>query len=247
MDTFFLEHLTDLAQRSRNRDCYTFSDFLNPEEQSILLNSKKTLFPFSLFGGVEGAERQMARFGSEDTLGYTQDFPIVCLRVAPKNQKFADTLSHRDFLGTLMGTGIDRRQIGDIILRENEAYIFVGDKVAPYLCDELQTVKHTSISCAICDTPPACALFQTETVRLIAASERLDCIIGAVWHASRSEAGAWIAAKKVFINGAQCENNAKMIKTDDVISVRGKGKFRFTGITGNTKKGRITFTVELYK
>lgn len=247
MDTFFLAHLTDLANRSRNRGCYTFSDFLNPEEQSVLLQNKKTLFPFSLFGGADGTERQMARFGSEETLGYVQDFPIVCLLVSPKNQKFADTLSHRDFLGTVTGTGIERGQVGDIVIRENNAYIFVNEKVAPYLCEELQTVKHTAVRCTLCSRMPEGALYQTETVRRNSASERLDCIIAAVWHASRNEAGNWIAAKKVFVNGAQCENNSAAVKPDDVISVRGKGKFKYTGVEGNTKKGRISFSAEVYK
>ena len=247
MDSFFIAHLQDLADRSRNRNCYTFSDFLNPEEQSILLQNKKKLSPFSLFGGTEGTERQMARFGSEETLGYQQEFPIVCLLVSPKNRKFADSLSHRDFLGTLMGTGIERSQIGDIVIRENEAYVFVNEKIVPYLCEELQTVKHTTVCCSVCEKLPGGTLFQTETVRRIAASERLDCIIGAIWHASRSEAGNWITAKKVFVNGAQCENNSAVIKPYDVISVRGKGKFRYVGVEGNTKKGRISFAAEIYK
>ena len=247
MDPFFLAHLEDLAERSRKQDCFTFSGFLNPEEQSLLHQNKNTLSPFSLFGGTQGAERQVARFGSEDVLGYTVDFPIVCLRVSPKNRKFADALTHRDFLGTLMGTGIDRGQVGDIVLRENEAYIFVLDTIAAYLCQEVETVKHTSVSCAVCETVPEGALFQTVPVRGNAASERLDCIIGAVWHLSRQEANALIAAKKVFINGALCENNARSLKEDDVVSVRGHGKLAFRGVTGNTKKGRITFSAEIYK
>ena len=83
MEPFLLEHLKDLSRRSERQGCFVFSDFLTPEEQSALHRIKKEIGPFSLFGGVPGAERQMARFGDPAELGYEEDFPIACVRISP--------------------------------------------------------------------------------------------------------------------------------------------------------------------
>ena len=96
----------ELNERAYERGYNTFSDFLNIEEQSVL---KSTYLPCVLFGGYPMAERVVAGFG--DDLN-DEKFPIVCICVKPLMQKFADELSHRDFLGALMNLGIKRELLG---------------------------------------------------------------------------------------------------------------------------------------
>lgn len=79
----------------------------------------------TLYGGREEAERKILRFGSEAELGYEQPFPICCIRIRPLSAKFADKLSHRDYLGALMNLGIERSTIGDILPGEGEAFCSV--------------------------------------------------------------------------------------------------------------------------
>lgn len=246
MEPYFIEHIKDLSARSDRQNCYTFSDFLTMEEQSALLSSKRELISFRLFGGIGGAERQMVRFGDPDALGYEEDFPIVCVKITPRNQKFADTLTHRDFLGTLMGQGIKRETLGDIVVRENAAYVFAQERIANYITENVDAVRHTAVTCRICDELPKGALFSTKNVQCISASQRLDCIVGAVFRESRSASQSLISSKKVFVNGAVCENASYQVKDSDVISVRGKGKFIFAGVNGQTKKGRLSFTADIY-
>lgn len=247
MESFFLEHIRDLSARSAAQDIFTFTEFLNPEEQSALLRIGKELNTLSFFGGAEGAERKVARFGDPDLLGYEAEFPIVCMKIAPRNQKFADKLTHRDFLGTLMGTGIERGRIGDIVVKNNEAFVFVLDPISQYLAETVTSVKHTAVVCSPCENLPDGALYETKPYNGIAASRRLDCIVGAVYHDSRSAAQTLISSKKVFVNGAVTENASYLLKPGDVISVRGEGKFRFKEVTGETKKGRIAFLAEIYQ
>ncbi|MBQ3537637.1 MAG: hypothetical protein IJA39_03565, partial [Clostridia bacterium] len=116
MDTFFLDHMTDLSKRSEDKCIFTFSNFLNTEEISILKENRKSFTYFSLFGGAEGTERQMVRFGNEEELYYSEDFPIDCIEILPLNKKFAEELSHRDYLGAIMNLSIEREHIGDIII-----------------------------------------------------------------------------------------------------------------------------------
>ena len=73
-----------------------------------------------VWGGAENCERCMVRFGSPEQFGYDELFPITLLRCAPVQKKFSDTLTHRDFLGSVIGLGIDRAKIGDIVVRDNE-------------------------------------------------------------------------------------------------------------------------------
>ena len=247
LDAFRFNHLKDLSDRSDRQNCFTFSDFLNQEEQSALLSMKRELSPFILYGGAEGAQRKMARFGDAALFGYEEDFPIACLLIRPRNQKFADALSHRDFLGVLMGLGIERRLLGDIVVRENEAYVFTAERIADFITEQIESVRHTAVVCERCERLPEGALFTTKSVRCIAASPRLDCVVGAVYHDSRSAVNALLAAKKIFVNDVLCENASYSVKEGDVISVRGSGKFIFAAINGKTKKDRMTFTAEIYQ
>lgn len=247
MEPYKLEHLQDLSRRSVRQGCFVFSDFLTMEEQSALHRMQRELGPFTLFGGAPGAERQMARFGDPAALGYEEDFPVACIRISPRSRKFADALTHRDFLGALMGLGIERDLLGDIVVRENEAWVFAAERIAGYITEQLEAVRHTAVRCERCEELPAGALFTTAPVRCVAASLRLDCVAGAVFHDSRSAVNALLAAKKIFVNGAVCENASYTVKEGDVISVRGCGKFIFAGINGKTKKDRVAFTAELYQ
>lgn len=141
-----INHIADLAKRSYSDSVYTFSGFLSLAEQSEIHAAEKDLAyaGITFFGGTDGCERQMVRFGSFENLGYEENFPIVTLVIAPLNSKFSDDLTHRDFLGAIMNLGVNRDVIGDILVRENTGYIFCDQKIARYLSENLDRVKHTS-------------------------------------------------------------------------------------------------------
>ena len=145
-DTGLLKkRFAELARRADGRGCLLYSGFLSLNEQSALASIARTLpAPYSLYGGADGCERRMARFGyaeGDDTEGY----PIDIIEIAPKSEKFASDLTHRDFLGALMHTGVEREKIGDIIVRGKRAYAFVEASLAPYFADTLETVGRTSV------------------------------------------------------------------------------------------------------
>lgn len=247
MDNYFIEHMTDLSRKADLNNKFTFSNFLNEEEINELITHKSSLIPFTLFGGTEGTSRQMVRFGDENELYYAEDFPIVSLKIEPKNKKFADTLSHRDFLGAIMNLSIEREHIGDIIIKDSEAFVFVTSKMSNFICENLKKVKHTDVYCTECEFTFTDKLFELEEKTLISSSLRADCIICAVFNLSRSTADACFSAKKVFINSSQCENSSKQLKENDTVSVRGFGKFIFNKAVSQTKKGRLKISISLYK
>ncbi len=247
MERFLKEHLLDLSDRAERQYTYTYSDFLTPEEQSEISAANRDFAPLTFFGGTEEAERRIARFGDEDTLGYDEDFPVACVEIVPKNAKFAEALSHRDVLGALMSLGIERALLGDICVRGQEAYVFCCDRIADFLCAELTQIRHTQVKAARCVTPPEGKLYETRTDRATVTSLRLDCMTAAFINRSRGVTDQLITEKKVFLNGVPTEDGAKQLKPGDKVSVRGFGKFRFKEETGGTsKKGKYVILFETY-
>jgi len=246
MDNIFLNHLKDLSTKSEMNYRYTFTHFLSLDEQSTLKSIDRELYSFTLFGGANGCERVVARFGSPDDFGYEEDFPISVIKIEPKLKKFSDELSHRDFLGAMMNLGIERKFLGDIIVNDNVAYVFVLNKMAEYIKENLTKVKHTAISLKIVENVPEDRLFSTESTSIPVSSLRLDCLIAGVYNLSRSQVVELFSAQKVFINGRLIENISHIPKEEDIISVRGFGRFIFSSVGGLSKKGRTYVTLEKF-
>ena len=139
----------DLADRSCSQGTYTFTGFLGLDGLDVFHRMEQELSyaGYALTGGCEDAERRMIRFGEEARLGYEMPFPIVCVHIRPRLARFAENLSHRDFLGALMNLGIERSTIGDIRVGEREAYLFCTDSIAPFICENLRQVRRAWRSC----------------------------------------------------------------------------------------------------
>lgn len=247
MDSFFIEHMRDLSKRSEDRCIFTFSNFLNGEEINELNIHRSALTHFELFGGADGTERQMARFGDENELYYSEDFPIDCIKIEPLSIKFAEALSHRDILGSIMNLSIEREHIGDIVIKDSTAFVFVTKKMSDFICDNLTRVKHTSVKCQKSEFTATDSLFALEEKIIISSSLRADCVIAAVYNLSRSTTDSLFDGKKVFINSALLENSSRQLKPADTVSVRGFGKFIFREEISATKKGRLKLKIDVYK
>ena len=233
--------LLDLAHQSDRIGTFTFSPFLSEAEYADFCLLERQLPPcgYTVWGGYPDAERVMIRFGDPERLGYEEPFPIVCLEIAPLQEKFADALTHRDFLGALMHLGISRGELGDIPVSGKTGYLFCTAQMADYISGVLERVRHTSVRCCITDRLPETFNAQTVTETVQAASLRADLLIAKVFRISRSICDGCFASEKVFINGRTVTQPAAVLKEGDRVSVRGFGKFRFCGVTGTTRKGNL--------
>lgn len=237
----------ELADRSWRQNLFAFTGFLSLAEQDVLHRTAAETGAFvSLNGGAEHAERQMARFGNPQELGYEEPFPIACLLVEPLMEKFADELSHRDFLGAIMNLGIDRSTVGDILIDGKRAYLFCTEAMVPYLMQNLEQVKHTHVRCRIVEGAENLPARKFAPVEETVASLRCDGVIAAVWKLSRSQSLELFKQKKVFVNGRLQENNSYLLKAEDVVSARGCGKFIFKGEKHTTRKGKLVVGVDLF-
>lgn len=240
--------LMDLARRAYQQNIYTYSSFLSVAELSLLEDIREDIsyIHYECFGGNELCERQIVGFGSEKDFGYPGHFPIAVIKITPLLEKFSDSLNHRDFLGALMHLGIERDTLGDIFIREKTGYIFCLEKMADYICKELTKIKHTNVKCELTDLDIPALKPTLADEEFPAASLRLDGIIANLLKCSRNEALSLFKDKKVTLNGHVTGRNSILLKEGDVFSVRGHGKFIFSGSSGNTRKGKIYVHIKRY-
>lgn len=242
------KRLLELAQKSYMQNIYCFTDFLGMAQIDAFYQIEREIshVPYTLYGGNTGCERVVVRFGSGETLGYEEPFPITCLLIKPASEKFADDLTHRDFLGACMNLGIERGMIGDILVRGKAAYLYCMDRIAPYIADNLTKVKHTYVRCSLFEGELESLAPVLEKRECQAASERLDGVIAKLFRLSREKSLLLFREKRIFVNGRQQENNSSIPRSGDIVSVRGYGKFIYRGKTRETRKGRCNIQVEVY-
>lgn len=238
----------ELARKSFNSGIFTFTDFLGLAEQSAFSEIKKELrgIHYEAFGGAEGAERVMIRFGSAEELGYELPFPISIIKAEPVSQKYADKLTHRDFLGAILNLGIERDTLGDIVIIDNVGYIFAKEDIATYITDSLTKVRRTDMKVCIADSMPEGELYRTEQKTVQVSGERLDAIIAKVFQLSREDAQALFKKRLVFADGRQIDSASYTPKENEKISVRGHGRFIYLGCQSLSKKGKLNIAVDVY-
>ncbi|MCD7763459.1 MAG: YlmH/Sll1252 family protein [Lachnospiraceae bacterium] len=242
------KRIRELASRADSRGFVTFTDFLNLNEQNIFFDTiqKFSFVKGETFGGYEGAERRIAALIPCGDTAAGVSWPIQCIRIVPRSPKFAEKLTHRDFLGALMHLGFERSVLGDIAVTDSEAYLFCISRFSELICTELTQVRHTQVVCTCCDaegfvyTPP------TRSLSGSIASVRLDAVMALGFGASRSSLLSLIGGGSVFVNGKLITSNAYVLKEGDIVSARGLGRFRYLGTGGQTRKGRIFAEVELF-
>ncbi len=172
--------------------------------------------------------------------------PICLLDVVipPAEHK---TLGHRDYLGALMGEGIKREKVGDILVHEKGAQIIVASELADYLAENFRQVGSVSV---FVKKSQISALNSTEirtiSLKFTVSSPRIDNIVSGVFGISRKDAVSAISHGKVFVSGREISKPDFALKGGEKIVLRGKGKAIYNGVTGTSKKGKLYVDVEKY-
>lgn len=246
-DNLLMKRFTELAHRAFEQDSHLYSDFLNRAEQDVLqrMAFDRNSAAFELRGGYAAAERQLACFSSPSPEHDPEKSPISCIRISPVSQKFADELTHRDFLGSVLALGLKREVLGDIILHDNCGYLFCLASIADYIIAQLTQVKHTMVRCDAAAAPDFVNRLP-DTSQIVISSERLDAIIAAVYKLSRSESQQLFSKGIVFVNSRVTENTSNAITAGSIVSVKGFGRFLYEGIEKETRKGRLRAIVRVF-
>lgn len=231
--------------------CYEpqFSDFMDPYKMSVLCSIVDKEYAFGLntmvWGGFEDAERRMIGFLPDYEEPSTAVFPIACVEIS-YNGKFSRELTHRDFLGSVLGLGINREKTGDILIEDETAHIFAEKEVASFICTNLERVGHTAVKTRLLDTYKVPQKPGMEK-RITVTSLRLDAVLSGAFNISRGKVADLIKGEKAFINWASTTNGAKTVEQGDMLTLRGTGRVCVKEIQGITKKERVALVLEIYK
>ena len=246
-DQFLLTHTDDLRKRCEMRNVPTHTAFLDLRQQSLIaayLRNTAGIQPRFL-GGYEDAERCVCAFLPEYMDVETFD-GITCIRIQTASA-LPNPLTHRDYLGALMGLGLKRETIGDILVRDDGADIVVLSDISGYLCEHFTGAGRARFHAVPIDrsaliVPPVQTTVERDTVP----SLRLDCVLASAFHLSRTAAGEYIEAGSVFVNALQIVKKDCKVEEGDKITLRGRGKAKLKAVLGRSKKGRIFIEIERY-
>lgn len=225
----------------RRKPC--FLGFLNEREQYLLKEyiSRFDYF-YCFFGGYEDSVRNLIAV-CEYEVG-NECFPIDAVYF--KYRK-SDKLTHRDFLGALMNLGIERSSVGDIIVNEGCAVCYVKQEIGDYVRSQISKIGRVGVKIASESECKITAAYDIESLSFIVSSMRLDVIVAAITGLSRDKTASLVLSGKVFVNYTENKNVSHILKENDILTIRGNGKFIIKEQAGVTKKGRLKLNIEHYR
>lgn len=249
-----LSHVMDLAERSWSRSTVESGSFMS---DAFRMRCEKMLIQagykdFFFFGGYPDAERTCPVFYTDYcTPEMIEDTPSLAEIVfvtadLDRFNKDAD-LSHRDVLGSLMGLGIERDAVGDIVVEKGRAVFTVRTAIAPFINESLIKVSRYPVSITLHEKYEIQKQEDFEEKFDTVASLRLDAVTASMFSTSRSIASDAITAGLVAVNGATAKKSDAPINEGDKISFRGHGRAELEKIDGTSKKGRVRILFKKWK
>ena len=230
------------ASRAEKLDRPVTGRFLAAEERALALREAKAAGVTASFdGGWPDAERVQVCFHP------TADEPVFTgVWVEAKwNGKFVH-VEHRDLLGSLMGIGMDRAFLGDLIAQEDRAYLYTLPELAVRLPVEWTQAGRASISVRELEEAPAISRPEGQLLRDTVASMRLDAVLASGMKLSRGRAAEIIRQSAVMVDHQTEERVDRMLEAGQLISVRGFGRIRVTEVGEPTRKDRLPVALEIF-
>jgi RNA-binding protein YlmH len=250
-DPHLIDRLKDLSRQASDRGFLTHTGFLTPAEQAEAgIWLKKNKADYQMNGGYAGAERQIC-FLLPDYLAGTQlaeadlseTIGVLNLETASRSA----TLSHRDYLGSLLGLGIRRDQLGDILVREHGATVLLLTSLAPFVETQLERVGSLPVkieTIALAAIVPS--VRSATTLRITVASRRLDKVAACGFGLSRADMAEMIRSGSVQVNWREEQRPDQEIPIGAVISLRGHGRICLLREEGLSRKDRQILIIEKY-
>lgn len=249
-ERLLLAKVLDRAEQAVSRNIPAATDLLSPQQQmqvqDLLRLAGIADTAWVKLGGYDGAERNLFLFlpdwlESELAAEYST---LRCLRATFRKE---DGLTHRDILGSLMGMGIVREKVGDILVGDGGADLIVLDTVADFLLSGWDSAGRAKLTVKEIDPAhihiPAVRVLE---IRDTVSSLRLDAVAAAGLRMARGKAAELVAAGRVQVNWRECAKGDKILSAGDTVSARGVGKFVLTEVGGTTKKGRTAIVIKRY-
>ncbi|NOU95386.1 RNA-binding protein [Paenibacillus sp. LMG 31456] len=243
----FVDKATEWVERAEQHAA-KLTDFLDPRQAFIVttLVNRTTDVQVRWYGGHESAERKRALIAPDYRELDSEDMGITLIAVTSLDDRLKD-LDHGDYMGSILALGMKREKIGDIHVTEHGCHFLVATEVADYMRLNLQQVHRIHVQT---EQLPIDRLQASDTKleenSLSVASLRLDGIVSDVYHMSRAKVLIPIKAGRCKVNWKQEEDPSKPLRSGDVVSLQGFGRFKVLDIEGITKKGRYRVKIGKY-
>lgn len=242
----------DKYEFSKTKNKITYTDFLNISEISVVkkLLKEEKIQNYIIYGGKEETDRSLLIFYPEKfskemvEKNFEKIFEVIRIKL-PNNIKY----EHREFLSGIMKLGIIREKFGDIIVTDFGADIIVLSEISNILLNDLKTLTRFRKSEITIQSIKDLSLLENEyeDINIIVSSIRLDNFVAELANCSRNNSEEIINEGRVFINSINEFKASKKINVNDIITIRGKGKFIFDGIEKETRSGRYLLNMRKYK
>ncbi len=227
---------------NKSIDNYTCEStlFLSPNMISFVFETfTHNSINIKLFGGYENAERLCVAFSPKEIDIDDTDFNIDILKIS-YNKKYSRELKHSDFLGSILGLSIKRELIGDIIVSDENAYIFINNNITDFILNNLKKVGNTNIKIEIHNENIDFLIKQPEEFKTTITSLRVDVMLSKIFNLSRNEIKDLFESGKIFINWVNVFDISRLVKEGDYITLRGYGRIKYLENNGLNKKGKIS-------
>lgn len=229
-----MRRLDELATRAARTSMPCWTDFLSPAEAGwAQASAKRQCVNLTLQGGYEAAERCIGCFWEAEE---PEETPIAAIRLTWPHQSAP---GHRDVLGSVMGLGVKRSCIGDTVLEGEQGYLFVQQRMAHTIAASLTGAGRVRLQTEVLESWPQMESPKGVEISDTVHSMRLDAVIAAGFHLSRTDAAELIAAGRVKLRHLPTERVDARVQEGDALSVRGFGRLTVEEIGSPTKKGRL--------
>ncbi len=237
-DKLLLSKAYDALGLYERRNVPQHLGFLNEHESLFLRQHLPKSADVRFFGGYEGAVRLMLGAGGEET-----DFPVTALEIRYKPEF---DLRHRDFLGSLMGLGLRRETVGDILVGAGRAVVFVRDDIAPFILSQLDKIGRIGVKVGYADVSDLPEANDFEELVLTLSSLRLDAFVAGVTHLSREKAARLIKNEMVMVDHVVEDGVAYTLYEGASVTIRKYGKYVLSALLGESRKGKLRVSVKHY-
>ncbi len=245
-DELLIAKLIDKYEVTERQNTLQSTKFLSERELNVAVPLLEELkIPYVIWGGLDKAERAVISLLPDwlepERVKGGSACPVRVLRAGFAGEK----PSHRDFLGALMGIGIERETVGDIIVGEGSCDIVLLKEILPFVKDNLSSAGRTRLRLEeVSEARSEEAEFKL--IKDTVASLRLDALVSSGYALSRDKAAQAIRTGRVSLNGLECLKPDKEVCEGDRISLKGLGRTRLKAVKGLSKKGRIMIEVIRY-
>lgn len=246
-ERLLLSRVWDQIEAAGLRGIPQATHFLSPDEQSAVARLLGAVGspPHQFWGGYAEAQRKLCVLLPEwmEWEDYDER-PISVLRASWYP---GDSLTHRDLLGALMGQGIKREMVGDLLVDKSSCDLLVCSDMAPFLLQNLTSAGRTKLSLAQVELNQLhIPVQEVKRIHDTVATLRLDAVAAAGFSVSRAKMADYIRAGRVTVNWQGTERTDHPVKAGDVLSCRGLGRCRLAETGGLSRKGRINIELERY-